>query len=294
VARPYWSGQLQISLVSFGIHLFPAVDSTSEISFHQLDRRTGEQVHHLNVIDGNDPVNKAEIVNGYEYSPGKYVVVEPEEVERLRIESKRTLEIAQFVSLDEIPLALFEKPYFVRPDGDKQSAAFAVVQKALAKSNKAGLGEIVFGGREHLVAVAAARGENSVGLMAYTLRYGSELRNPDEYFADLKAPAVDARQLAMANDLIEHYTKPFDISVFKDDYEDALRKLVEAKVRKQPLPLEEKTPKSAKVIDLMDALRQSLKASGPRTRMKTGSHAQQAPRKQPRKAANATHKLMSA
>ena len=294
MARPYWSGQLQISLVSFGIHLFPAVDSASEISFHQLDRRTGEQVHHLNVIDGNDPVDKAEIVKGYEYSPGKYVVVEPEEVERLRIESKRTLEITQFVSLDEIPLALFEKPYFVRPDGDKQSEAFAVVQKALAKGKKAGLGEIVFGGREHLVAVAAAQGENSVGLLAYTLRYGSELRNPDEYFGDLKRPAVDARQLAMANDLIEHYTQPFDISVFQDDYEDALRKLVEAKVKKQPLPLEEKKHQSAKVIDLMDALRQSLKRSSPRARTKIASHGRQGPRKQPRKAANATHKLKSA
>lgn len=294
MARPYWSGHLQISLVSFGIHLFPAVDSASEISFHQLDRRTGEQVHHLNVIDGNDPVDKAEIVKGYEYSPGKYVVVEPEEVERLRIESNRTLEITQFVSLDEIPLALFEKPYFVRPDGDKQSEAFAVVQKALAKGKKAGLGEIVFGGREHLVAVAAAQGENSVGLMAYTLRYGSELRNPDEYFGDLKRPAVDVRQLAMANDLIEHYTQPFDISVFQDDYEDALRKLVEAKVKKQPLPLEEKKHQSAKVIDLMDALRQSLKTSSPRARTKTASHGRQGPQKQPRKAANATHKLKSA
>ena len=232
MARPYWSGQLQISLVSFGIQLVPAVEAASEISFHQLDRRTGERVHHLNVIDGNDPVDKDEIVKGYEYQPGKYVAIEPEEVDRLRIESQKTLEIAQFVSLDEIPPALFEKPYFVLPDGDKQAAAFAVVQKALAKSRKAGLGEIVFAGREHLVAVAAAEGGKGAGLMAYALRYRSELRNPEEYFGDIKAQAVDARQLAMANELIEHYTRPLDLDAFKDDYEDALRKLIEAKVKK--------------------------------------------------------------
>src|ERR1700761_4591010 len=199
MARPYWSGQLQISLVSFGIQLFPAVEAASEIAFHQLDRRTGERVHHLNVIDGNDPVDKDEIVKGYEYQPGKYVAIEPEEVDRLRIESQKTLEIAQFVSLDEIPLALFEKPYFVLPDGDKQAAAFAVVQKALAKSGKAGLGEIVFAGREHLVAITAPHDDAGKGLMAYTLRYGSELREAEEYFSGIKAQTVDAKQLAMAN-----------------------------------------------------------------------------------------------
>ena len=293
MARPYWSGQLQISLVSFGIQLFPAVNTASEISFHQVDRRTGERVHHLKVIDGNDPVDNAEIVKGYEYSPGRYVTIEPDEVNRLRIESKRTLEIAQFVSLDEIPLELFEKPYFMVPDGDKQAAAFAVVQKALAKSGKAGLGEIVFAGREHLVAVAAPRDGKNLGLMAYTMRYGSELRSADEYFASIKPQTVDARQLTMANELIEHYTQPFDIDAFRDDYEDALRKLVDAKLKKQPLPLEEKTHKTAKVIDLMDALKKSLKASGPRTRTKTASRARSVPKK-PVKAATASRKLKSA
>lgn len=293
MARPYWSGQLQISLVSFGIQLFPAVNTASEISFHQVDRRTGERVHHLKVIDGNDPVEKAEIVKGYEYSPGRYVTIEPDEVNRLRIESKRTLEIAQFVSLDEIPLELFEKPYFMVPDGDKQAAAFAVVQKALAKSGKAGLGEIVFAGREHLVAVAAPRDGKGLGLMAYTLRYGSELRSADEYFASIKPQTVDARQLTMANELIEHYTQPFDIGAFRDDYEDALRKLVDAKLKKQPLPLEEKAHKTAKVIDLMDALKKSLKTSGPRTRTKTASRARSVPKK-PVKAATASRKLKSA
>ena len=301
VARPYWSGQLQISLVSFGVQLFPAVNSASEIAFHQIDRRTGERVHHMKVVDGNDPVNKAEIVKGYEYAPGKYVTIEPDEVNRLRIESKKTLDISHFVSLDEIPLELFEKPYFMVPDGEKQAASFAVVQKALAKSGKAGVGEIVFAGREHLVAVTAPREDSGRGLMAYTLRYGSELRSAEECFSNIKPQAVDARQLAMANELIEHYTESFDITAFKDDYEDALRKLVDAKVKKQPLPLEEKAPKHAKVIDLMDALKASLKATGPHARTKPASHRQAAPSKQatppkkePKRASSAGRRLKSA
>jgi DNA end-binding protein Ku len=120
------------------------------------------------------------------------------------------------------------------------------------------------------------------------------LRSADEYFGGIKAQTVDARQLAMANELIEHYTEPFDIDAFKDDYEDALRKLVEAKVKKQPLPLEEKTHKSAKVIDLMDALKASLKSSGPRAKTKTGSHTQSAARKEPKKASSSARRLKSA
>jgi len=270
------------------------VNTASEISFHQIDRRTGERVHHLKVIDGNDPVNKTEIVKGYEYQPGKYVAIEPDEVDRLRIESKRTLEIAQFVDLDAIPLALFEKPYFIVPDGEEQAQAFAVVQKALAKSGMAGLGEIVFARREHLVAVAAPQNEKSLGLMAYTLRYGNELRNADEYFGQIKAQTVDARQLTMANELIKHYSQPFDITAFKDDFEDALRKLVEAKMKKLPLPLEDKTQKSGKVINLMDALKQSLKVSTPRTRTKTASQTRQVPKKPSGRAASPGRKLKSA
>jgi DNA end-binding protein Ku len=295
MARPYWSGQLQISLVSFGIQLFPAVSSANEISFRQIDRRTGERVHHLKVVDGDDPVNKAEIVKGYEYAPGKYMPIEPEEIAQLRIESKRTLEIAQFVDLNEIPLTLFEKPYFVLPDGDKQAQAFAVVQKAMTKSGKAGLGEIVFSGREHLVAVAAPHDDKSLGLMAYTLRYGSELRNPEEYFGGIKPQTVDARSQTMADELIEHYSQPFEIEAFQDDYEEALRKLVDAKLQKLPLPLEEKTQKTAKVIDLMEALKQSLKTSGPRARTKTALPVQSAaPKKPSKKATSAARKLKSA
>ncbi len=271
MARPFWSGQLQISLVSFGVELFPATNPASEISFHQIDRKTGQRVHHQKVVDGDEPVEKAEIVKGYEYAKGQYIAIEPEEINRLRIETKRTLVIDQFVDLSELPPALFEKPYFVVPQGEAQMQAFAVVREAIRKSKKAGIGEIAFSGREHLVAVVAAPGAKSRGVMAYTMRYGAELRDEADYFGDIKAEVVDAKQLAMASDLIDHYTAKFDVNKYKDDYEAALKKLIDAKMKKQPLPLEEAAPKKAKVINLMDALRRSVEASGKPAKAARGS-----------------------
>jgi hypothetical protein len=128
--RPFWSGQFKISLVSFGIQIFPATSAQAGISFHQIDRVSGERVPHQNVIDEDQPVDKSNIVKGYEYSRGKYVIVEPEEIDKLRISTKNTIDIRQFVDLAELPLALFEKPYFVVPAPKESLETFAVVRKA--------------------------------------------------------------------------------------------------------------------------------------------------------------------
>lgn len=260
MARPMWSGQLQISLVSFGIQLFPATNPASDISFHQIDRKSGKRIHHQNVVDDDQPVDREDIVKGYEYSKGKYITIDPAEVDKLRIESKRTIEVTQFVELCDIPESLYEKPYFVLPQEKGQAAAFAVVRKAMEETGKAAIGEITFAGREHLIALTAAKEKNSRGMMAYTLRYGEELRKSSDYFDDIQAQKIDAGQLKMAKDLIQNFSSELDLSSFKDDYEAALRQLVEAKLKHKPLPLEEEAPKKAKVINLMDALRQSLES----------------------------------
>jgi DNA end-binding protein Ku len=258
VDRPFWTGQLKISLVSFGIQLYPAVDSRSGVTFHQIARETGQRVHHRNVTSGDEPVENAEIVKGYEYSKGKYVAIDPDEIRRLRIPTRSTIEIRQFVAREDLPLALFEKPYFAVPDPRESAEAFAVVRKAMAQANKFALGEVAFGGREHLVAFAVPQDESERGLMAYTLRYGEELRKPEDYFSGIAAASVEKKQLAMAADLIAAYSGPFNPKAFQDDYEAALRKLVEAKEKDMPLPLEEEKPRRAKVVGLMDALRRSL------------------------------------
>jgi DNA end-binding protein Ku len=260
--RPYWSGQFKISLVSFGIQLFPATDSRSGITFHQIDRESGQRIRHLNVAEGdNQPVENAEIVKGYEYSKGKYLVVEPDEISNLRIETKNVIDVQQFVDLEELSPALFEKPYFVVPEPKESPDAFAIVRKAMEEEKKAAIGEIAFGGREHLVAIAVPPDHSELGMMAYTLRYSEELRDSREYFATipaLKSQSIDKKQLAMATQLIEAYSHPLNLEAFKDDYEAALRQLIDAKQKNVPLPVEEKEARPTKVINLMDALRQSV------------------------------------
>lgn len=260
-ARPYWSGQLRISLVSFGIQLFPAINTASEIAFHQIDRKTHQRVHHLNVINGDEPVDNSEIVKGYEYSKGKYIVVEPEEVKKLRLETQRAISVAQFVDRDELPPYLFEKPYFVVPDPKSDSLeAFAVVREAMLHANKVAVGEVAFSGREHLVAIAPAPDAKARGMMAYTLRYAEELRDAKNYFESIPAHTTDKKQLALANDLIKAQSAPFHLAEFKDDYEAALRELIEAKRTETPLPVVEEKP-HAKVVNLMDALKRSVSES---------------------------------
>jgi DNA end-binding protein Ku len=258
MARPFWAGQIQISLVSVGVKLFPATEPQSEIHFHQLSRKTGERIHHQNVAD-DGKVDKDGIVKGYEYSKGKYIAIEPEEIDNLRIPSRRTLQLNQFVASDEIDPGFFEKPYFVIPEDDQQAEAFAVVRKALGAMKKFGLGKIAFSGREHLLAIAFPADEQFPGMMAYTIRYADELRDSAGYSKEIKKATVDEDQLSLAKELIQRKSSPFKPEAFKDEYEAALRKLVEAKVSNKPLPKEEPAPKSANVINLMDALRRSVR-----------------------------------
>jgi DNA end-binding protein Ku len=258
MARPYWSGQIQISLVSFGVKLFPATEAKSEIRFHQLSRKTGERIHHQKISADEGPVEKDEIVKGYEYRKGQYVTIEPEEIAHLRIPSRHTLAVEQFVDEEEIPPSFFEKPYFVTPENDAQAEAFAVVRKALQTTKKVALGKIAFGGREHLVAIAPPADDKLPGMMAYIMRYAEELRDPATYFDDIKKVPVDEDQLSLAKELIKRKSAKFNPDRFKDEYEAALKELVEAKVKNEPLPTEEPAPKRAKVINLMDALRKSV------------------------------------
>jgi DNA end-binding protein Ku len=268
VARPYWSGQIQISLVSFGVKLFVATEAKSEIRFHQISRSTGERVRHQKVLssaledapgEAAAPVEKGEIVKGYEYSKDQYVIIEPSELAELRVPSKHAISVTQFVGLDELTPEYMEKPYFVVPEDDVQAEAFAVVRKALQKTKKAALGKIAFGGREHVIAITAAGDDKLGGMMAYTMRYQEELRAPAEYFKEIKKVAVNADSLELAMELIKKKAAKFDPSKFSDGYEAAVKELVEAKVKHAPIPKDEAAaPKRGNVVNLMDALKKSL------------------------------------
>ena len=268
MARPYWSGQIQISLVSFGVKLFVATEAKGEIRFHQISRKTGERVRHQKVLasaledapgEAASPVEKDEIVKGYEYRKGEYVMIEPKEIEALRVPSKHTIAVTQFVGLDELEPEYMEKPYFVVPEDDVQAEAFAVVRKALAKTKKAALGKIAFGGREHVIAITAPADDKLGGMMAYTMRYKEELRDPAEYFKDIKKVAVNEDSLDLAMELIKKKAAKFDPEKFTDGYEAALKELVEAKVNHLAVPEEEEPAKKrGNVVNLMDALRKSV------------------------------------
>jgi DNA end-binding protein Ku len=315
MARPYWSGKLRISLVSFGVKLFVATEAASDIHFHQIDRRTGERVRHQNVASSAierdpdlaaDPVHKSDIVKGYEYAHGRYITLEPDELAHLRVPSKHTMDVAQFVDASSIDPAFFEKPYFVVPEDDSQAEAFLTIRQALIDTNKIALSRIAFSGREHVVAIAPAlprtpeTSSKSVkskstkpiadphpGLMAYTLRYAAELRDPANYFASIKPHEINADSLSLAKELIQRKSASFDPSQFKDGYEAAVKELVDAKLQHAPIPREDPEPRArGKVIHLMDALRKSVSDTKttdvkPATKPATKTATRPAPRKGP-------------
>jgi DNA end-binding protein Ku len=276
MARPYWSGQVQISLVSFGISLYVATEAKSNISFHQISRSTGERVRHQKVLqsavdagstDPEDVVEKDEIVKGYEYSKGRYVIIEPSELDNLRVPSKHVIEVSQFIDQNELNPEYVEKPYFVVPENDAQAEAFAVVRQALVNTGKAAIGKIAFSGREHIVAIMPAADDR--GMMAYTLRYQNELRNQKDYFRDIKETQINEDSLELAESLIAKRSAKFDLSKFEDGYEVAVKELVDAKINHLPVPKDEMPRATAgKVINLMDALRKSLSTSSAKTAKK--------------------------
>jgi len=270
MARPYWSGQITISLVSFSVKLFVATEAKSDIHFHQISRATGERVKYQKVTasaqeaqqeSGDDApaaptVGKDEIVKGYEYQKGQYVTIEPSELADLRVPSKHSMEVTQFVDASQIDPEFFEKPYFVVPENDSQTQAFAVVRQALVDTQKIALSKIAFAGREHVVAISPAQ---DGGMMAYTMRYAQELRDPKDYFRDIKKVEIDDDSLSLAKELIKKKSGKFDPSKFIDGYEVAVKELVQAKIDHAPIPKDEApAPQRGKVISLMDALRKSI------------------------------------
>src|SRR6202044_949824 len=217
MARPYWSGQLQISLVSFGVSLYTATEAKANISFHQISRNTGERVRHQKVLqsaidhrseEAAAVVEKDEIVKGYEYSKGQYVIIEPSELDNLRVPSKHVVSVTQFIDKAELNPEYVEKPYFVTPENDAQTEAFAVVRQALVKAGKVAVGKIAFSGREHIFALTPA-GTDGRGMMGYTLRYQNELRNQRDYFRDIKDAEINQDSLELAEALIAKRSAKF-------------------------------------------------------------------------------------
>ena len=258
--RAYWKGYLKLSLVSCPIALFPATSEREKISFHQLNKATGNRIRYKKVdADTGDEVDNADIVKGYEIAKGEYIELEPEELEAVAIESKRIIDIEQFVPRSEIDELYLRDPYYVVPDGEVGQQAFAVIREAVRKEGMVAVGKVVFTSREHIIALEP-RGK---GMMGVTLRYPYEVRQPDEYFDAVEDEKIPKDMIDLAVHIVETKTGHFKPDKFKDDFEEALKDLLRRKQKGEKIERpKERAPSN--VINLMDALRQSVKAGGGR------------------------------
>ncbi len=256
--RAYWKGYLRLSLVSCPISLFPATSEREKISFHQLNKETGNRIRYRKVdAETGDEVRQDDIIKGYEVNKGEYVELDPEELEAVAIESKRTIEIDEFVEKKEIDELYMRDPYYITPDGEVGQQAFAVIRDAIRKEGMVAIGRVVFTNREHIIAIEA-RGK---GMMGITLRYPYEVRKEDEYFDEIENEKVPKEMLDLAVHIVETKKGKFQPAKFEDHYEEALKQIIRKKQKGEKIerPAE---PAHGNVVNLMDALRKSVRAEG--------------------------------
>jgi len=253
-SRPYWRGQLRLSLVSLSVELYNAVETADQISFRMIHRPTGKRVQYRKAVADIGEVPAEEIVKGYEISRDQYVLLEPEEVEAVRLESKHVLDLVQFVDMAEIDPRFFERPYYLLPADETAAEGYVVIREALARSAKAGLGQLVVGGREHLVAVTPVGN----GLVMEILRYGGEVKPAKAFFDEVPQGDIDPEMIDIASQIVERKSAPFDPHAFRDRYATALRQLVEEKAKGQPIAAPASAAPTGQVVDLMAALKRSL------------------------------------
>jgi DNA end-binding protein Ku len=276
-ARPIWRGQIRLALVSIPIELYSATKSGAQIAFHQVHEPSGKRIKYEKVVPGIGPVDRDEIVKGYEVSKGHYVLLDPEEIESVKLESRKTLDLVQFVDDDGIDPMYFEKPYYVVPADDLAEEAYVVLRDALKAAKKIGIGQLAMRGQEYVVALKPL----DRGLVLETLRYADEVNKSSGFFRDIGDHKPDPDLLDMASMLIERKAGEFDPKDFHNRYVDALHALIEKKQKAKGQRIIEDPdadsppPKGSNVIDLMAALKKSLgdekKGSAKSTAKKTAA-----------------------
>jgi len=252
-ARPTWKGFLKISLVNIPIRVFPATDSAATISFNQLHAECQTRIQQKRWCPScNREVPMSEIAKGYEFEKGRYVVVDEEDIAKVRPESTRVIDLVQFTDAVHIDPIYVERPYYLAPDGNMATEAFAVMREGM--KGKAGIGRLALYGREYLVAVQP----KDRGLVMYTLRHAKEVRSMDNIDELETVPAkVKPEEIRLAKQVIENFEADLVLEEYRDEYQEELRRIIDAKIAGEEVvaPAEEAPPK---VVNLMDALRQSL------------------------------------
>ena len=260
--RAYWKGYLKLSLVSCPIALYPATSEREKISFHQINKQTGHRIKYVKVdAESGEQVEADDIVKGYQVGKDEYIELTPEELEAVAIESRRVIDIDEFVPRDEIDELYLNNPYYIVPDGEVGQQAFAVIREVIRKQGMVALARIVFTSREHVIALEA----RDKGLLGITLRYPYEVRAQSHYFSDIAEEKTPKDMLDLAGHIVESKASHFDPAKFEDHYESALKDLIRRKQAGKPTerPVEREP---SKVINLMDALRRSVEMGTPAPR----------------------------
>ena len=262
-ARAYWQGQIRLALVSIPVEIYSATKSGAQIAFHQIHEPSGQRIKYEKVAPGVGPVDVDEIMKGFEIEKGEYVLLEQDEIDAVKLESKKTLELTHFVDAHEIDVLYYEKPYFVVPADDLAEEAFIVLREALRRTRKVGLGQLAMRGREYVVSLKPC----GRGMVLETLRYADEVHKAQGYFRDIPDDQPDADLLDLAEALIEKKAAAFDPSEFHDRYVDALKGLIERKRKARGRKIiedkgDEGGRSASNVVDLMAALRKSMEKPG--------------------------------
>jgi DNA end-binding protein Ku len=279
-ARPSWRGQIRLALVSIPVEIFPATKAGRSIAFHQIHEPSGQRVKYEKVVPGIGPVDRDEILKGYEVEKGEYVLLEPEEIEKVKLESRKTLELTQFVDLADIDPIYYDKPYFVVPADDLAEEAFVVLRDALRRTKKVGVGQLAMRGQEYVVSLKPC----GRGMVLETLRYADEVNKASSYFRDIGDAKPDPDLLDLAQTLIDKKSGEFDASVFENRYIEALKSLIAEKQKKKGKRViqdasSDAPTKGSNVIDLMAALKKSLDSAPAKEPAK--APAKKAPAKKP-------------
>lgn len=282
--RAYWRGYLKLSLVTCAVSLYSASSQADKTRFHQINRKTGNRLRQQMVDEDTGRVVEIDQKGrGYEISSGKYIEIEPEELDAIEIESTHTIDIDKFVPNEEIDKRYYERPYYIVPKDANSAEAFAVIRDAMKDKGKVALARIVFASRQHIVAIEAW----GKGMLATTLRYDYEVRDDKKFFKDIPSPRIQKDMVELAGHILERKSGHFDAARFKDEYELALRKLVRKKASGKTIERKGSESKPSNVINLMDALKDSL---GKRAGAEGTSSKRKAPARKSRKRRTASRK----
>jgi DNA end-binding protein Ku len=254
--RASWTGYLRLSLVTIPVRLYNAISSTNKVSLNQLHKGCNLRLRQQMICPEHGKVEREDIAKGYEFEKDRYVVVDDSDLEKIRLETTKTIELMQFVNSNELDPIYFNTPYYVAPDGPVAEEGFRILREAMRQANKVAIGRLVISSKEQVVALKV----QERGLVLNTLHYAEEIRNAASYFEEIKNGNVDSGQLSLAEQLVNSYTATFDPSKFTDRYQNSLLEVIKGKIAGSE-PVVAQRAEVGKVINLMDALKQSLAQS---------------------------------